>query len=142
MQACQALVAWAVYFPPGADMLAADFGAKLANSTTASTIWALSSFFQVGSVLPAGRTGCHGRGHTLACAGGVSSGCAQALGNVSVADVTSAANVSLIGVPLDALNPPDTLTVSAPAPARSSAGRATLALLAVGACAATVLLLV
>ena len=56
--------------------------------------------------------------------------------------MTSAANVSLSGVPLDALNPIDILTASASAPAPSGAGRASLALLAVGACAATVLHLV
>ena len=52
MQARQALVAWAVYFPAGADALAADFSTKLANATAAGTIWALSSFFQVGFVPP------------------------------------------------------------------------------------------
>ncbi|KAK9823056.1 hypothetical protein WJX81_005313 [Elliptochloris bilobata] len=66
----------------------------------------------------------------------------QVYSGVTVAGVTSATNVSAGALGLDALNPSDTLTMSAPAPAPSSAGRASLALLAVGACAAAVLLLV
>ena len=47
MRARQALVAWAVHFPAGADALAAGFRARLAHSSTGSTAWALSQAFQV-----------------------------------------------------------------------------------------------